>query len=163
MLRIILVFLALIAPAGVASAQWVTQEIGGAFDNDPLHVTLTMRGGYGFGFRCKSNTSEAIFITRDRSFDRETLKMANTVGPKILVRVDRGEILILSSEVHNTDGAATFVAHAELDIYRAIASARSSVAVAVEFLGTKYHETTFGVTGSRTAMNTLISKCKLER
>jgi hypothetical protein len=162
MLKLFIVLAALTGMTSIATAQWITQERGGAFDDDPLTVSLTARQGYALGLRCKSNISEVMFVTQDRSFDRSTLKAANLVGPQLLIRIDRGEILKLKAKIDNIDDQAVFIADADLSLYRSIADAKTSISVVVELLGEKYHENSFGVTGTRTAMNNLMNKCKLQ-
>lgn len=151
-----------ISSTSSACAQWITQQHGGAFDNDALQVAVTANGGYGLGLRCKSDTSEVVLITQDRSFDDETLKLANAIGAKLLLRIDGGEILRLNALIEKIDGKAVFVADAEVTLFRTIGSAKSSVAAAVELLGKRYHENAFGVRGTRASMNSLITKCKLD-
>lgn len=162
MLKFFIILATLTGMPSIATAQWITQERGGAFDDDPLTVSMTARQGYAFGFRCKSNRSEVMFVTQDRSFDRSTLKVANLAGPLLLIRIDRGEILKLKAEIDTVDGQAVFIADADLTLYRSIGDAKTSISVVVELLGEKYHENSFGVTGTRTAMNNLITKCKIQ-
>lgn len=163
MLRSLAAVMMIICSTASTSAQWITQEQGGAFDNDPLQISLTARGNYALGLRCKSNQSEMLFITKDRSFDRSTAKMANVTSPKLLIRVDRGEIIRLEGKVDIIDGDAVVVADAGVEVYRSIGAGRKSVEIAIEMIGTLLHETSFGVSGSRAAMNSLISKCKLDK
>lgn len=161
MLHVGLLVVALLGSTTIASAQWITDEQGGAFDDDPLRIAATAAQDYVFGVRCKADRSEVVYITPDRSFDRETYKIANSTRPKLRLRIDRGEILTFDAQIDDLDGKAAFIADIGIDVYRAIGNARNSVSVVTVLLGQNYHENSFGVRGTRAAMNKLIAGCKL--
>ncbi|MBS7536672.1 hypothetical protein KHC28_23725 [Ancylobacter sonchi] len=161
MFRLFLTAFLVVASLNAARAQWIAQSQGGAFDDEPMHVALTLSGRYGLGLRCKGDTTEIVFTTPEKVLDEDTLRGMNVVGPKLRARIDKGEIIELDGTVDAVDDKLLVIADAEIGLFEKIRDARSSVAVVVTLLGKNYHETTFNVRGSKAAIAKIIKGCKL--
>jgi len=142
-----------------ANANWLHQKKESAFGADDLELIVTMSGAMGFGVRCSPDSVEALFITNDRSFDDETLLIANATNPKLLLRIDSEPSLTLSAKLWDNDGTITAIAEVDLELIDSIAGANTRIAVAMRLLGETYHETNFSVLGSTKAANKLKDGC----
>lgn len=135
------------ALATASHAAWYYHLEESTFDTD-THLLLAERAPYFFGLRCQGNEVRFVFSTPDRSFNAETMAMANAIDPIVLFKVDNGDVLNLSGEIRDNNGEAIITGHAENALLDSIENAQSKVAVALKLLGDVYHETQFGASGS---------------
>lgn len=143
-------------------AQWINQKTGGAFDDNPLYVALTVSHKLGFGLRCNASGPQVVFITNDESMTQDTYKLANAAEPKLRVKIDKGEIISLDATLEDTDdGKMIAISDGNLSLYEQIRDAKKSVSVVVTVLGKNFHENQFNVRGAKEAVGKLISGCKL--
>lgn len=157
----VIVGLALTFASVPASAQWVHQEQGNAFDTEKVQIVLTARGQYAVGLRCTSeNDLTTIFITSE-SVDQNTLEMINAAEPEILVRVDQNEPHTLDAEGDIPEGKLTLRADAPPSLASELIEAKSRVSVAARMLGSLYHETEFNVRDSTASVTKLVELCGL--
>ena len=145
-----------------ASAQWITRSQGGAFDDGAMHIALTAKGRYGLGLRCQPGEIKIVFMTPEKVDDSSTISIMNAAGPKLRLRVDKGEILELDATVDDVEEKLLVVADGDLDLFKKIRDAKSSVSTVVTVLGQNFHETTFNARGGGKAITKLIKDCDLE-
>ena len=144
------------------SAQWVTSEQGGDFDEPALRLAITTLGDYALGLRCKSQSAELIFITPDKSMsDPDVLKVANAVEPSLKYRIDGKDIHYLAAQLDTQDLGMAAIADVDFGDVARLRDAKRSISVVITLMGKNYHETRFGASGSTKAINELISGCEL--
>ncbi len=71
-----------------ASAQWLFDSQGGAFDVAPLNLVITTDslGQYAFGFRCRAKDDlEVVFITPEKT-EMDSTKTLNMFAPELKLR-----------------------------------------------------------------------------
>lgn len=157
----VLVIFTCIVSVAPASARWLYEKKESAFGSNTLSMMFTANAQYGFGIRCSSDELEAVFATPDRSFDEDTLILANATIPKLLLRIDDHEPRELIAEIYDQDGEAVIVADVGQEVVADIGSARSKISVAIRLLGEIYHEQTFSALGSTAAASKLNVSCDL--
>lgn len=140
-------FLSYLASASASHAAWYYHMEESTFGTD-THLLLAERSPYFFGLRCEGDEVRFVFSTPDRSFNAETMAMANAIDPIVLFKVDSGEVLNLSGEIRDNNGEAIITGPAEDVLLDSIENAKSKVSVALKLLGDVYHETQFGASGS---------------
>lgn len=146
-----------------ASAQWVTSEQGGDFDEPALRLAMTTSGEYGLGLRCKGQRAELIFITPDKSMnDPNLLKVANAVDPRLKYRIDGKQIYELDAQLDAQDIGMAAIANLDFDSVMRFRDAKRGISVVVTIMGKNYHETRFSASGSTKALNDIIAGCGLE-
>ncbi|WP_422018887.1 hypothetical protein [Roseibium sp.] len=161
--RIIFFAAVFVGFADVGYAQWLHQKQESAFGSDGLELIITASAGMGFGIRCSSESIEAVFITKDTSFDDETFLIANATSPKLLLRIDNEAPLELEGMLWDSEGKAAMTAEVEAEFIDGIANAKRRVSVAVKLLGEVYHETSFSAVGSTKAANKLKAGCSAKQ
>ncbi len=161
MLRLWFAACLLVASSLSASAQWVSQKDGGAFDNDATHIALTVAGDYAFGLRCRNNTLEAVFITPERVDDDKDIEAMNSVEPKLRVRVDKGEVMSFDAVAHEVKGTLGIVAEVDEDLFLEVMDADSSISVVITLKGDNFHETKFTARGSTKALEEVADGCDI--
>lgn len=159
MLRLFIAALVLAASSLTASAQWVSDSEGGAFDNDATHLALTVSGDYVFGLRCRNDNLEAVFITPERVDDPKDIEAMNTVGPKLRVRVDKGEIMSFDATAHEVKGTLGVVAEVDEDLFLEVMDADGSISVVITMKSDNFHETKFTARGSTKALEEVADGC----
>lgn len=167
-MRVLLAGLLALA-AAPASAEWLYNQQGGAFDDAPMHIAAGQTGAYGFGFRCRYlGTIEAVFITPEQ-IDADTADMMNQLGVTLLVRADDNEPHRIEGSVESLDGTLAILAEVEhpfgdevaVPILDEVEGASRRVAVAFEGIGQIFHETEIDVRGSTSAIAALKQDCGL--
>ena len=151
----------LISSASIASAQWINQKNGGEFDDDPTYLALTASGRYGLGFRCNSNELKIILITPEKVDDSDNISLLEKAGPKLRIKIDGGAIKDFDADLDEANGTLGIIADADVTLVKSVRNAKSKISAVLSVLGMNFHETTFNVRGSKTAINKLIDGCKL--
>ncbi|WAC26303.1 hypothetical protein [Ancylobacter sp. SL191] len=159
MSRLLIAALLLAASSLTASAQWVSDKEGGAFDDDATHLAVTVAGDYVFGLRCRSDNLEAVFITPERIDDPKDVEAMNSVGAKLRVRADKGEILVFDAVAHEVKGTLGMVAEVDEDLFLEVMDADSSISVVITMKGENFHETKFNARGSTKALEEVADGC----
>lgn len=144
-----------------ASAQWIYQGNESAFGDDSLHIALTASGNYALGLRCKGSTLEAIYMTPDRSFDKDSYAFANMTKPTLKLRVDNDAVVDVEAELIDVDGKAAVLADIDVSLAHSVRDAKRRVAVVVQILQDNYHEQSFNVRGSTKATGRMLTACGL--
>ncbi|MEM1149216.1 MAG: hypothetical protein AAGI03_01465 [Pseudomonadota bacterium] len=142
------------------SASWVYEAQGGAFDGDPLHVALTAEGGRAFGVRCDEVELSLIYISNDFSITPDIMRSANDALPRLLVRVDEGEVSRFFGALEAAgNGAAMMVAPIIGENLPAIIEAGSTIDIGVDVAGQVFLEAQFGALDARSALGQVVSEC----
>ncbi|MBS9476439.1 hypothetical protein [Ancylobacter radicis] len=162
MFRLLLAAALLAASSLAASAQWIADKEGGAFDDDALHLALTVSGDYVFALRCRDNTLEAVFITPERIDDPKGPEIMNSLEPKLRVRVDGGEIIANDATAHEVKGTLGMVAEVDDDLFLEVMDAQSSISVVITMKGDNFHETKFNARGSTKALEEVADGCGID-
>lgn len=145
-----------------ANAQWLTSTVGGSFDDDALHLAITVDEKFGFGLRCKTDSIEFVYMTNDGSMTDEAYKMVNASEPKLRIRADKGDIITLDTNLEDAkDGNMMATSSGTLPLYQQIKDAHQSISVVITALGKNYHEHKFNARGVKEAVSKIISGCKL--
>lgn len=144
-----------------ASAQWVHQEHGSAFDSQRTQLALTTRGQYAVGLRCTSATDLTVVYITSEAVDSSTLANINMAAPEVLVRIDQNDPFTLPATAELIDGNLSLLADAPVEIANQLITASATASVAVRMLGQIYHETAFNVRGSTASVTTLFDRCSL--
>jgi len=160
-MKLSMAVLAVVLATTPASAQWLYQGNESAFDDDGLHLAVTVSGRYGFGLRCRGKTTEAIYMTPDTSFDADSYKLANISKPLMMIRVDDSPVIEIEVELIDMDGKAAALGEVDPAVFAAARDAKKRVAVALKLLGTNYHEQSFSARGSGNALKKAIAACGL--
>lgn len=150
--------------AGAAQAQWLHQETGGAFDDNPMQLAATAIGGgaYGLGLRCTSpDDLVVLFITPER-IEGGLAEIMTSMSPDLLIRVDDNDPVEVKPSIEGQDGDdLSAIAEIDVALVDEINAATRRVSVAIRLAGDLYHETEFNVRGSTAATATLMEKCGL--
>lgn len=158
-MKAIIVAAIMSAAPGIASAQWMYQESGGAFDGNALHLGAVSAGPYGFALRCRTaDTLEMVFLTPEL-VDTDTAELMALTFPKILFRVDDLEPFEIEAIAHSQEGLLSLTGEAPPEVLDQVAGANRRIAVAVRVLDEVYHETDFTARGSTAAANSVRSGC----
>lgn len=151
---------AMAAQMSFAQAGWMYNSSGGEFDGDALQYAFVGSGSYGFGVRCQSKQAEAIFVTRDTSFnDSDALATINLTKPQLKYKVDGGQIYEISGELNNGDTGLAFIGDVTAEDMGRIRDAKKSLAVVINVMGKNYHETKFPMAGSSNAVGKVMDGC----
>lgn len=161
MIRAAIAAVVSLASIGAASAQWIAQQQGGEFDDNPTNIALTAKGKHAIGFRCSGDELKVVFITPEEVDDADTLRLMNAAGPQIRLKIDNGAVVSLDAELDETNGTLGVLADVDIDLVKSVASAKSKLSAVLTLLGKNYHETTFNVRGSTAAIDKIIKNCKL--
>ncbi|TDE34150.1 hypothetical protein [Antarcticimicrobium sediminis] len=153
--------IALAVTAGQASAQWLHQEQGSAFDAQKTQIALTSQGQYAVGLRCTGADDLTVIFITPEAIDQDSLKMLNIAAPEILVRIDQNAPYAIKAEGDNPEGKLTLHAAAPPSLARELIAATSSISVAARLLGSLYHEKEFSVRGSTGSVTKLANLCGL--
>lgn len=144
-----------------AVAQWVHQEHGSAFNDQKEQLALTAFGQYAVGLRCSSaNDLTVVFITPE-VVDGKALDQINALTPKVLIRIDQNEAHAYEASGDNPSGSLSFYAAVPEGLAKEVMAAQSGVSVAVQMLGSLYHETRFSARGSTRAVSEIVARCGL--
>lgn len=145
---------------GVANANWVFQEQGGAFSDDSLKLAVTVsQTGLALGVRCtNSDKLELAFITEEK-IKAKTADTLNLLAPLLRLRVDSNDIIDFDVVLSEADGILMGIATAQPNLLSEIKKAKRKISVVLSIAGEQYHETVFSVRGSTKAMQKLESKC----
>jgi hypothetical protein len=149
--------------AGNVAAQWINKTDDDPFGNDKKSISMTMSDGYGFGFSCQGkDTFQLVYLTTEKAGD--DLSGAKLLSPKLKIKVDSLDVVDLSADIDEAGGKLRISSseQAAVDVAKSIALAKQRVAVAIEFAGQRYHTQTFGVSGSKDALNKALRSCKLD-
>lgn len=144
-----------------AHAQWVHQGRESAFGDSGMQVAATAVPNYGLGLRCQDKKAEMVYSTPDTSFDKATYNLVNNLKPEILLRVDDQKVVALEAELQDGDGKLMVFADLNLAVIQDIQAAKRRVAVVIRFMEKNWHENSFGVRGSTTAINKMLKGCNL--
>lgn len=147
--------------SGTASAQWLHQETGSAFEDTKLQIALVAEGRNAFGLRCSNGTDfEAVFMAPD-SMDAEQASLLNALGPELLIRVDDAAPFTLSVQTEMADQNLKMVASSPVELFEQVRDGKSRVSVALRVVGELYHETAFRLNGSTKAVGAVIATCSI--
>ena len=162
MIRTISIATLLTALAGSAQAQWVNDTEEDPFGDKKNSISMTIAGGYGFGFRCNGAAEYAIvYLTTEKASDGATTM--NLMNPVLKLRIDDKPVIDLDAKVDNAGGKLRLSAFGPnaLDAVKEISSAKRRVAVAVEIVGSRFHTQSFGVSGSRNSIAKALAACEV--
>jgi hypothetical protein len=149
--------------AGNAAAQWINKTDDDPFGSDKKSISMTMSEGYAFGFSCQGkDIFQLVYLTTEKAGD--DLSGAKILSPKLKIKVDTLDVVDLSADIDEAGGKLRISSseQAAVDVAKTIATAKQRVAVAIEFAGQRYHTQTFGVAGSKDALNKALKSCKLD-
>jgi hypothetical protein len=148
-----------------ASAQWLHNAEDDPFKGKATHVAMTAKAGQFAGFRCSGQDDLALLFSIPEKVTSDATKLLNLASLKLLVIVDDLPKIELDAEMQITPDGNTYRLEADSDevakIVHAVAGAKRRFAVASEMMGKTFYSTVFGVDGSRSALNKLISGCKI--
>jgi hypothetical protein len=148
--------------AGGAQAQWVNNTEEDPFGDKKNSISMTIAGGYGFGFRCNGAAEYAlVYLTTEKASSGAA--SMNLMSPKLKLRIDDKPVIDLDAKVDNAGGKLRLSAAgpSALGAVKEISSATKRVAVAVEIAGTRLHTQSFGVSGSRSTIAKAIAACEI--
>lgn len=145
--------------AGAASAEWLFQKRGSAFDDATMYLALTSTGSYAFGLRCEGDGApEAVFLTPEAA-DEATASELNALDPEMLIRADQGDIHEIGGTFYVSEGTLVMVAAADRSVSAALIGAIDQIAVAGRLLGDTLHETKFGTARSSAVVTRFLEAC----
>jgi hypothetical protein len=163
MLRTVIAVVLFLVFTNTSFAQWLETTKGSDFEESPMHIALTAQGGYGLGLKCQGNAKTLLFLTPEKLTDKALIKMMNTVGVKLRIRVDGGKILNLDAQADTTDeGNLKLSADADPSLFAAFRDAKSRISVVMTALDKNFHETTFNTRGSSKALGKIMNECKID-
>lgn len=145
-----------------SNANWIYSETKSAFADSSVKLAATALGGYALGMRCSKDKREAIFITSEKEFEPDSLKLANGTHPVLLLRVDDLGVVELPGAVVGTNGKMGMIAEVPNEVLMQVKDAKRRVAIAIKLITGTFHETTFAVRGSTKAVGKLIENCQVQ-
>lgn len=134
-----------------ATAQWMHRAEEDPFSGSQQHLAVGAVKNSAVGFRCSDDEELTLLFMTPESADDDTAETLNLAKPKILFRVDDGEVIALNGEaiVGGNDTLSVLTRDVgTLEAAQQASGARTRIAVAIEVLGQRFHPTTFGVVGS---------------
>ena len=162
MVRLAAITIAVILFSNSAYAYWYFHKEDSAFETSNNFAILTVSDDYGFAIRCTTDELQARFFTPDQSFkEKDTLVIANSMLPKLLIRIDNKQPLTLAGTLHKGNNGLVMQADIDRSFVDDVSQARRRIAVAMDLLGDIYHETDFSASGSTRVVNKLKKTCPL--
>lgn len=163
MLRTLLVAASLLLLTDVSFAQWIETSKGSDFDENPMHLAVTAQGGYGLGLKCQGNARILVFLTPEKVSDVALIKMMNTVGLKLRIRVDGGKILNLDAKADTSTNGDNLNLSADVEpsLFSTFKDAKSKISVVMTALDKNFHETSFNTRGASNAIGKVMKDCKI--
>ncbi len=146
-----------------AQAQWASQEIEDPFGDDHITGAFTARSGKGLVVRCVGTSRLELMFMPNESGDESVALMANTMGLKILIRIDKDKVDSLEAATHSSDGKIVTVADIEPALADRMAAAKKRIAAVAEMAGQKIGSVSFGVKGSRRHISKVLKACDSAR
>lgn len=140
-----------------ARAQWMYTGEESAFGGTGSHLAATMGGGYVFAFRCDDSGPVAVYLTPE-IFENSDVKDVPPMAT-MLLRVDDLEVHKNFAVGESASQKLRFTATADRELLTQVMQAKRRVAVAMQAQGKMFHEQTFNVRGSTTALKRFLAGC----
>ena len=148
-------------------AQWVARATGpDVFGNEKVIALVPDRSGNTLVVQCnQKNSLYVAIISRGTQNELNDLSESSGLPAKLLVRVDQGKVEKFNAKLKqwNTKYLGIVAANRDqnlVELLRSIGSARSQISVGTDVMGSQ-DTASFGVLGSRNAMEAVIKHCKL--
>lgn len=164
-----IVIAALAVSAWPAQAQWVhTRGEDNPFQGGTTHLAMTVGfTGYTAAFRCTSAEDLSLLLITPERPRPEHLSAIRMVPVEMLAIVDQNTKMTLDSEVDTTpDGdnyRLTAMGPDVAVLLHQAAAGRQRIALAGQMGGKVIWTQSFGLSGSRRAMQPLITACKIAK
>lgn len=147
--------------SGPASAQWVHNAEGSAFDAATMHMAFTGVGEYGVAIRCTNVGDLEIVLIAPEEIDDATISDVNSLGPEMLIRVDDLPPMKLDAKIGPKDNSIVMIAAAPMELLSQVKDGKKEMSSAFGLMGDVFHEQKYNLIGSTAAIEALITGCGL--
>lgn len=149
--------------ANSASAFWLYQKSESAFDEQIMHVGMTVNlgvNGGAFSVRCKGDRTEFMYIVSNTGATQEQADLANGSGlVKLKMRIDRGEVMEFPIYSTIQEGDYVVLAEADRKLAEQVRDARQTIALTISVNGRNFWENSFSSKGSTDVIGKVLRLC----